>query len=199
MLINHIIIVLLWIAFCVSHSVLATAGFKQKMQVRLGARYKYYHLGYSVFAFDTLVLVLIFQFNMKSVLLLAVPVWIKFIIWLPLLAGVSIMAVVIRKYFFSLSGISVFFKKQPPATLELGGLNRYVRHPLYAGTLLFIWSLFLLLPFLNNLLACIIITVYTIAGARLEEKKLEAQFGEQYVKYKARVPMIVPKLNSPSI
>lgn len=195
LIINHIILVLLWSAFGVLHSALASAGVKQKMQLWLGARYKYYHFSYSVFAAITLILVLIFQFTMQSRLLFTLPVWAKWIAWLPILAGVTIMAIVIRKYFFSLSGVSVFFKKQPPATLELGGMNRYVRHPLYAGTLLFIWSLFLLVPFLNNLLACIIITVYTIAGARLEEKKLEAQFGERYVRYKEKVPMIIPKIS----
>ena len=197
-IINHIILVLLWVAFGVLHSVLATDWVKQRMQLWLGAGYKYYHVGYSVFAAVTLMLVLSFQFTMQSRLLFTVPVWLRWMVWVPLLAGISIMAVVIRKYFFSLSGISVFFKSsaQRGATLELGGLNRYVRHPLYAGTLLFIWSLFLLIPFLNNLLACIIITVYTIAGARLEEKKLVAQFGEQYSSYKKSVPMIIPKIAS---
>ena len=99
-----------------------------------------------------------------------------------------------KKYFFSLSGISVFYKQQAPVVLELGGLNRYVRHPLYFGTLLFIWALFFIFPYLNNLLACCVITFYTVLGARLEEKKLVMQFGEQYISYKQRVPMLIPRI-----
>jgi protein-S-isoprenylcysteine O-methyltransferase Ste14 len=76
--------------------------------------------------------------------------------------------------------------------LEQGGLHRYVRHPLYFGTLLFIWSLFFIYPYLNNLLACIVITGYTVFGAMLEEKKLVAEFGEKYVDYKKQVPMLIP-------
>ncbi len=116
---------------------------------------------------------------------------------LPALAGLAIMAVVIRKYFFSLSGISVFYKEEAPLALEQGGMHRYVRHPLYFGTLLFIWSLFLLFPYLNNLLACLVITLYTVFGARLEEKKLVAQFGEQYRRYQQTVPMLIPRLTVP--
>jgi protein-S-isoprenylcysteine O-methyltransferase Ste14 len=46
----------------------------------------------------------------------------------------------------------------------------------------------------KNLLACLVLTLYTIWGARLEEKKLAAQFGETYVAYKKRVPMLLPRL-----
>jgi methanethiol S-methyltransferase len=192
--ISHIILVVLWLLFGVLHSVLAAEWFKRLMQRRLGGRYKYYNFAYSVFALLTLIGILIFQFNMESRLLFVAPGWVKLLLWLPVLVGVVIMAVVIKKYFFSLSGISVFYKHQPPIALELGGLNRYVRHPLYFGTLLFVWGVFFVAPYLNGLLACIVITGYTLLGARLEEKKLVKQFGEQYVSYKEKVPMLIPGL-----
>lgn len=191
-ILNHIILVLLWLLFGVLHSVLAAGWWKQIMQRWLGANFKYYHFGYSVFAAVTLVGILVFQYAMHSRLLFAAPVWVKGLLWLPVLAGLLIMLIVIKKYFFSLSGISVFYKRQPPVVLEQGGLHRYVRHPLYFGTLLFIWSLFLVYPYLNNLLACIVITLYTVLGARIEERKLVAQFGEKYIAYKQKVPMIIP-------
>lgn len=193
-MINHIILVALWLLFGVLHSVLAAEWFKRLMQRWLGGGYKYYNFAYSVFAMLTLIGILIFQFNMPSRLLYVTPGYMKLLLWLPVLAGLLIMLVVIKKYFFSLSGISVFYKHQPPVALELSGLNRYVRHPLYFGTLLFVWGLFFVFPFLNGLLACIVITLYTLLGAMLEEKKLVKQFGEQYVLYKKQVPMLVPRL-----
>lgn len=192
-LINHIILVTLWLLFGILHSVLAAEWFKRLMQRRLGGGYKYYNFAYSVFAMLTLIGILIFQFNMPSRLLYVAPNWVKLLLWLPVLAGLLIMAVVIKKYFFSLSGISVFYKHQPPVALEQGGLNRYVRHPLYFGTLLFVWGVFFVVPFLNGLLACIVITLYTVWGAILEEKKLVKQFGEQYIIYKRQVPMLIPR------
>jgi methanethiol S-methyltransferase len=191
------ILVVLWLLFGVLHSVLAANGWKGLMQRRLGAGFKYYHFAYSVFALLTLTGILVFQLNMESRLLYVAPVWVNLLLCLPVLAGLVIMAIVIKKYFFSLSGISVFYKQQAPVVLEQGGLHRYVRHPLYFGTLLFIWALFFVFPYLNNLLACIVITVYTVLGARLEEKKLVVQFGEQYVLYKQQVPMIIPGMFLP--
>jgi methanethiol S-methyltransferase len=43
-------------------------------------------------------------------------------------------------------------------------------------------------------LACLVITGYTVLGARLEEKKLVVQFGEMYKLYQQRVPMLIPDL-----
>lgn len=193
LIIHHIILILLWIAFGVLHSMLAAPWWKQKMQRWMGANFKYYHFAYSVFAEVSMISILIYQFTMESRLLFTVPVWGRVLVGLPLLTGLTIMLMAIRKYFFSLSGISVFYKRQPPVELEQSGMHRYVRHPLYAGTLLFIWSLFILFPYLNYLLAGIIITAYTLLGARIEEKKLVERFGEKYVRYKQNVPMIVPK------
>jgi protein-S-isoprenylcysteine O-methyltransferase Ste14 len=193
-IINHIVLALLWLLFGILHSVLAANWWKRGMQRWLGAHYKYYHFAYSVFAALSLIGILVFQYTMQSRLLFTLRPWAKVLLWLPVLVGLAIMGVVIRKYFFSLSGISVFYKRQAPVVLEQGGLHRYVRHPLYFGTLLFIWSLFFLFPYLHNGIACLVITAYTILGAKLEEKKLVSQFGEKYIAYKKQVPMLIPRL-----
>jgi methanethiol S-methyltransferase len=191
-IISHIILVALWLLFGILHSVLAANWWKRLMQRQLGLQYKYYSFSYSVFAAVTLVAVLVYQGYLQSQLMYAAPVWVKLLLCIPLVAGLVIMGLLIRKYFFSLSGISVFYKEQPSGELELSGLNRYVRHPLYFGTLLFLWSIFFIYPYVKNLLACVVITLYTVWGARLEEKKLAAQFGEKYAIYKKRVPMLIP-------
>jgi len=190
--VSHIILVALWVLYGILHSVLAANWCKRLMQRQLGRYYKYYSFSYSVFAAVTLMAVLVYQGYLQSQLLYTAPVWVKLLLCIPLVAGLVIMCLLIRKYFFSLSGISVFYKEQPPAELELGGLNRYVRHPLYFGTLLFLWSFFFIFPYVKNLLACLVITLYTVYGARLEEKKLAEQFGEKYKVYKSRVPMLIP-------
>ena len=191
---NHIILVVCWLLFGLFHSVLAANWWKRLVQQRLGAQYKYYPFSYSVFAAVTLIAILVYQVSLQSQLLYVAPGWVKLLLCLPLVAGLYTMGLMIRKYFFSLSGISVFYTKQASAELELGGLNRYMRHPLYSGTLLTIWSLFFISPSIKNVLACLVLTLYTVWGARLEEKKLVAQFGEKYIAYKKRVPMLLPRL-----
>src|SRR3954471_18708072 len=123
-IVNHIILVLLWMLFGILHSVLAANWWKHLMQQRLGPRYKYYSFSYSIFAAVTLIAVLVYQGYLQSQLVYTAPVWVKLLLSIPLVAGVIIMGLLIRKYFFSLSGISVFYKEQPSGELELSGLNR---------------------------------------------------------------------------
>jgi len=70
------------------------------------------------------------------------------------------------------------------------GLYRWVRHPQYLGGLIFIWSA----PSLNllDLENYILLTLYLVIGARLEERKLEKKVpGYRY--YKERVPFLLPR------
>ena len=73
------------------------------------------------------------------------------------------------------------------------GIHKIVRHPLYAGTFMFIWGLLIALPYLSLLIADVIITVYTLIGLKLEEKKLEKEYGAAYKLYKQKVPMLIPR------
>ena len=73
-----------------------------------------------------------------------------------------------------------------------GGFHRYVRHPLYLGTFITIWAGFLLLPLISLLISNAIITIYTLIGIELEEKKLILEFGEDYREYQNRVPRLIP-------
>lgn len=82
------------------------------------------------------------------------------------------------------------------ARLVVGGLYRWVRHPLYTAGLLFIW----LVPVMTvNLLALNAgLTIYIVIGALIEERKLAREFGEAYERYKARTPMLVPGIQIPT-
>ena len=91
-----------------------------------------------------------------------------------------------------MSGLAALRNKTEESFLVIDGMHRYVRHPLYFGTLVFVWALFLIYPFLNNLICCSVITVYTLLGTIMEEKKLLIQFGNEYRKYQREVPMLIP-------
>lgn len=110
------------------------------------------------------------------------------------LPGFIIMILSIYKYFRLLSGIRSLYEAVPPVELKIEGIHKFVRHPLYTGTILFTWGLFLIFPFLNNLIAVVIITGYTIIGIQFEEKKLGIEFGKVYFEYKSKVPMLIPFL-----
>jgi protein-S-isoprenylcysteine O-methyltransferase Ste14 len=65
-----------------------------------------------------------------------------------------------------------------------------VRHPIYTGFALMLWSAPLMT--LGHLLFAAGMTVYLLIGIRYEERDLVAHFGATYVEYRAKVGMIIP-------
>lgn len=182
----------MWGSFGLLHSLLAAGSVKRYFMSLLGRRAMYYRPLYSLFAFLHLGVVIAVQFSIKSFYLASFPL-LKYLVGLFAgLPGVILMIVCIRKYFFNLSGVKAFWRRDEDAKLESGGVHAYVRHPLYLGTLATLWSVFLFFPLLSNLLACLSITVYTLIGIRLEEQKLLEIYGEAYAAYRRRTPMLIP-------
>jgi protein-S-isoprenylcysteine O-methyltransferase Ste14 len=76
--------------------------------------------------------------------------------------------------------------------LVTGGLYRWVRHPIYTGSLMVIW---LLAGMSWNVLAFNLgLTAYLVVGIVLEERKLQAEFGSEYEEYARRTPVLIPGL-----
>jgi protein-S-isoprenylcysteine O-methyltransferase Ste14 len=174
-----------WLSFGFLHSFLAAISVKNKLSAFAG---KYYRFYYSVLATLHLGIVLYYQFSISAAFLFEPQYW-----SIPLLLiGAVFMLVSIEKYFFYLSGIDVFMNRPVDARLETSGLHQYVRHPLYFGTLLVVWSLWLMMPSLAHLVGVGMMTVYTVIGTIIEEKKLLKEYGQQYADYQSKVPMLIP-------
>lgn len=191
---SHIILVLLWVMFSVLHSLFANEKWKKKVQIVLKKNYKFYRIAYSFFALITLAIVVTYNFLMQSFLLWNVNIIEQVIAVACMLSCGTIMLLFTRKFFFDLSGADVFQKKKLSRELIKTDLYKYVRHPLYSATLGFVWSIFLYSPLFSNLISCICITAYTIAGIYLEEKKLVYEFGDNYISYRSQTPMLIPKI-----
>jgi protein-S-isoprenylcysteine O-methyltransferase Ste14 len=75
--------------------------------------------------------------------------------------------------------------------LVVTGLYRWIRHPLYAAGLAFLW----LTPILtvNLLLLNLGLTVYVLIGSHFEDRRLLTEFGPAYASYQARVPRLIPR------
>ena len=167
------------------------------MQQAMKRNFKYYRILYSVFASINLAIIMAYLFKVKSIALWkANTVEIIIAIACMMTSGL-LMIFFARKFFFDLSGADIFLKTKKPKTLIKTNFYKFVRHPLYAATLLFIWSIFFWHPLLSNLISCIIITIYTITGIRYEEKKLVQEFGKSYIQYRAQTPMLIPKFINP--
>lgn len=191
---SYIILFVLWLLFGFLHSAMAATVFKKQIEKLLQKWNKYYRLFYSLFNAIFLGYILFFNFSIPKVFLWVNPLWLKIIFILFALIGFVLMAGLVKKYFFDLSGIHVFFKHYKLSNkLQTGGLNKFVRHPLYATTLLFTGSLFLFQPTVANLISLVSIFVYTYIGIFFEEKKLLKQFGKAYEEYARHHPKLFPK------
>jgi protein-S-isoprenylcysteine O-methyltransferase Ste14 len=158
----------------------------------MGGYFNYYRLAYSTVALITLSGCLAWQFSIPVHYVGTFPT-LKYILGIPVsVFGIILMAICIRKYFYKLSGIGHLFHPLAPPVLECGGVHKIVRHPLYLGTVLVLWSVFLFFPSLTNLLACIMITLYVVVGSYFEERKLVQIFGKEYKIYQQNIPMFVP-------
>ena len=193
---NHIILAIAWIFFCVIHSLLASLSVKQKIGKYFGDHFKWYRPAYIVFAALTFGAVLFYQFSIPTKLLYKINTASVIAGSAIGIFGIIIMMSCIVKYFSLISGLNSLFLKNRTNKLLTTGLHRHVRHPLYFGTFLFIWGMFIALPYLSWLISSIIITLYTLIGIRYEETKLELEYGESYKEYKKKVPMLVPRVGN---
>lgn len=91
-----------------------------------------------------------------------------------------------------LSGIKSIFTPVSTPELKTDGIHRFVRHPLYSGTILFVVGLFFILPTLSNLIDVFLLTMYILVGIIFEEKKLKTEFGADYLEYMSKVPKLIP-------
>ncbi|HEY2780671.1 MAG TPA: isoprenylcysteine carboxylmethyltransferase family protein [Steroidobacteraceae bacterium] len=71
-------------------------------------------------------------------------------------------------------------------------LYKLVRHPLYIGWLTIFWAA----PTMTvaHLIFALATTAYILIAIQLEERDLVAAFGNVYVDYRARTPMLIPRL-----
>lgn len=189
--VQHIVLIAGWLTYCALHSILANDRVKEKIVRFMRLSKANYRLLYNIFAFVSLGAMLYYQFSIPSTMLFYnsfLGMWAAPIITLTGLTG---MIMCIVKYFRQLSGIREIQLDKVPI-LETTGMHKFVRHPLYISTFVFLIGLFFYKPLLSNLFAVVIIIVYTIIAIRFEEEKLIKEFGDQYEEYKRRVPMLIP-------
>lgn len=180
----------------VLHSLLASNMAKRWVRSRLGTRVDaWYRLAYNALAVLSLLPVLALVSFLPDRRLYTIPFpWLVFTL---AMQGLAVMIVAIGLWqtgVWSFLGLAQVIRPQQAQAPRLvdWGLYRWVRHPLYTAGLIFIW----LTPVMTlNLLALNLgLSLYLVVGALIEERKLQAEFGQAYVEYRQRTPMFLPRL-----
>jgi protein-S-isoprenylcysteine O-methyltransferase Ste14 len=110
-----------------------------------------------------------------------------------ILGAVGIALVALRFDGLGLLGIRQVWehgRSKEPDRLLIVGPYRWVRHPLMACLLVFLWCHPVMPPTLALLSGGL--TVYILLALLLEERDLTARFGAAYRAYRQRVPLLVP-------
>jgi protein-S-isoprenylcysteine O-methyltransferase Ste14 len=176
-----------WVLYFVLHSLLAAVGVKQMVYRWLSPRV--YRLLYAVISMVGLLFLLLMNGSIPAPYFVASEGAVRFLSLMLTTFGVILIQVSFRAYSFR---AFVGLAAEPDARLKTDGIQKYIRHPLYAGTILITLGFLLFIPNLPTLISCSCIFLYLPIGIWLEEQKLVRQFGEVYRTYQKTVPALVP-------
>jgi len=188
-----------WLIFTIAfwgsiHSLLASLAFKNFLRRRLGDGFmKFYRLLYNIFAVISLAPVIYLMVSLPDKTLYQVPTPWNFL----MLAGQALsilllFVAVLQTDLLSFAGLRQLIEEEKKGGLVTSGLYRSVRHPLYTFSLLILW--FSPVMSTNSLIVYTALTIYVLIGIFFEERKLLHEFGQAYVEYKSRTPMLLPGL-----
>jgi len=193
-----VILAAAWSGYCALHSLLITPSLTRFLKTRMGYGYRFYRLIYNVLAVLLLLPLLAFTYSLRGEPLYRWEgMWVV-VQWTMVGVSLYLFAAGARKY--SMSSFLGLHQLRRQSTrnlinhsgkLDTTGILGVVRHPFYAAIFPLIWS--------RNadeatLVVNVVLTLYTIIGTRLEERKLIAEFGDEYRQYQKKVGMFFPKI-----
>lgn len=195
-----VIIIIAFALFGYTHSLLASRKVKEFAARKFGDLIAFYRLIYNLLSFISIYI--LYEALPKPILVIYdLPVPWDLIIIIPQIAGLA--GFIWSTMYFDLAdftGISQVIKwvkgkydtgdLDEKLTFKEEGPYRYMRHPVYFFSIVFL--LFRPTMDLFYLTIFICITAYFYIGSVYEEKKLLEEFGENYADYQRRVPRIIP-------
>jgi protein-S-isoprenylcysteine O-methyltransferase Ste14 len=180
--------------YAILHSLLASLWAKGRSRALFGnLSDRGYRFAYNLLAGITFIPVLGILAAYPGDTLYRIPMpWVLLTAIMQLVGAAIIMIGMLQTDLWHFLGLRQLTQATPSAEspLVINGLYRYMRHPLYTGGLLLIWFLPLMT---TNLLAFnLAATLYLYMGSIFEERRLIAEFGEQYRHYQRSVPRLIP-------
>jgi protein-S-isoprenylcysteine O-methyltransferase Ste14 len=192
----YLLLAILWSLWCVLHSLMISQVVVSGLKERFGDGYRYYRIFFNLISIVTLIPVLIYSGSLQGD---------PFFTWSGAWRPVQLFLVMgslalfyaggrhydLRQFLGLRQVVEHESRKGLTRTggLDTSGILGVVRHPWYAAGVLIIWAR----PLdLSVLVTNAVLTTYLFVGTVLEEKRLVAEFGNEYREYQKRVPMFLP-------
>jgi protein-S-isoprenylcysteine O-methyltransferase Ste14 len=192
----YVLLAVLWIAWCVLHSAMICPSVTTYLKGRFKRGFRFYRLLFNVVALATMAPIVFYEKSIDRGWMLWWQGPVAVFQWLLAIGAFFLFLSGARHYdLWQFSGIrqmrgGISTKSLTGGhELDTSGILGVIRHPWYAGGLMLVWARHLTPATLTT---NIILTVYLIVGAYLEERKLVLSYGEAYRAYQKRVPMFVP-------
>jgi methanethiol S-methyltransferase len=201
-LLSPILILLACAVWGLVHSWLASLQAKELARKLLGESImeRIYRLAYNGFSVISFLPVIVLPALLPDLFLYRIPLpWVLLTFAIQGLAALAIFIGIMQTGPLDFAGFRQLFRlpDDRPSGLVIHGLYRYVRHPLYAAGIVFLW----LSPKMSVNLAALFLglSVYLVIGAKFEERKLVHQYGQAYLDYRATTPMLIPGISIPGL
>jgi protein-S-isoprenylcysteine O-methyltransferase Ste14 len=158
-----------------------------------GAADRIYRLAFNVFAGVSLLPVLLLARLLPDHALYAVPApWLFLMLAGQVAAIVCLTVALLQTDALHFLGLRQLVQRESGSVLNTQGFYGWVRHPLYLFGLVILW----LTPVMtvNVLTLFALLSAYLFVGAKMEERRLVREFGDEYEEYRRRTPMMIPWL-----
>ncbi len=175
------ILIVLWLIFFISHSLLAATGIKYFFEKKGKMSPPQYRLLFNAVAV-LLLAVIVFQLQKTP----SETVFERSNFILGIGFGFIIASLWLLKKAFqdiNLSSFLGFSAVSESSGLVTTGLYKIIRHPLYFGSTVLLAGIFLMMPTWTIAVSVGFSIVYIIIGIEFEERKLRQQFGSAYDDY----------------
>ena len=190
-------LVVLWCAWCALHSLLITTFVRRWIEKKGGLWLALYRPVYIGVACLSLGAVMLYTATVPQRLFTPLPWWVQ-----ALRCALLVYAAVLFVGGLRAHDMQAFLglrqwrahrqgrATDAPPALNTGGILAYLRHPWYSGGVALLWGL----PGLSDvsLITRLVLSLYLVLGAFLEERKMRSRFGNEYLAYCRRTPMFIP-------
>ena len=178
----YVVLVGGWVVYFALHSFLATDRVKSKFRPQL------FRVFYVLLSTGGLLALMFYSSSIHSLKFFVSEGPARYVSLILTIFGVMIIQTSFRQ--FSFKGFVGLGEEKK--VLQTNGILGYIRHPIQAGIILIVFGFFFFIPNLPTLVSCLCVLIYIPIGLYLEEKKLVALYGDQYIDYRKKVPAIIP-------